>query len=181
MVTDPQRQIERCNAYLKSRTATYGQRKQRYKAVADLLVGSGLYNDYTICDVGAGWTDFDYYLRREHDWRGRYWPVDGAFDGIDLNDWEPPQPVDYFIAIEVLEHLHTPFRLVQRLLALAQIRVIVTTPNPAVVNVLAVDPTHQTPIYRGLLEKYGFRVEERSFFGQDRDSLLAWSPFGGCW
>ncbi|KKM73981.1 hypothetical protein LCGC14_1404890 [marine sediment metagenome] len=45
----------------------------------------GLKNSDTVCDVGAGATELDVCLRVDASWKGRYWPIDGGLDGVDLN------------------------------------------------------------------------------------------------
>lgn len=167
--------IVECDTYLATRTSTHEQRLPRYRAVASILRDAGLSDRDTLCDVGAGWTDFDAHLRTGLRWRGRYWPVDGALDGQDLNYWVPPRRAEWFVAIEVLEHLLWPFQLLYRMCAAADKGVVITTPNPAVVDVLALDPTHQSVLPADTLRRgMGMEVREVELFGQERDSLLAW-------
>ncbi len=160
--------------YLKARTGTYAQRCQRYMAAADVLSREGLGDTDTLCDVGAGWTELDAFLRVTLNWRGRYWPVDAALDGTDLDRWNPPQGAEWFVVLEVLEHLDHPHSLLRALTRAATKGVILSTPNPRTVDVLAIDPTHKTAIFPTILGDYGFHVTERSFFGSDDDSLFAW-------
>jgi hypothetical protein len=63
------------------------------------------------------------------------------------------------------------------MIAKARRGVIVSTPNPEVVDVFACDETHVTAISRTFLEMAGMTVEARSFYGQPDDSLFAvYSP-----
>ncbi|WP_329428876.1 NUDIX domain-containing protein [Streptosporangium sp. NBC_01495] len=81
-------------------------------------------------DVGAGLTELDVCLRVDYGWRGRYVPVDGWLDGVDLETWQPPRAFDWFACLEVLEHLRDPGRLVKALQDNATCGLVITTPNP---------------------------------------------------
>ncbi|MBE1585075.1 hypothetical protein ACFPOI_49770 [Nonomuraea angiospora] len=72
--------------------------------------------------------------------------MDAWVDGVDLNEWTPPRQYDWFAALELLEHLDKPERLVRALQRHATKGVVVTTPNPQVWDVLAMDPTHVTSL-----------------------------------
>lgn len=166
------------------RRSGYEYRCRRYAIAAQLLTAGGLTDDHTIVDVAAGWTDLDFYLRTELRWRGRYIPVDGAIDGVDIDGWNPPCSRDWFVALEILEHLDDPERLARALLSQAHHGVIVTTPNPATVDVLAMDPTHRTSITADQLRGWGFDTEATSLYGTTNDGLVAWHhrhspPHGG--
>lgn len=181
--------IAQADAYLASRTGCYEWRCERYDAALEAMHGLGLDDDCAVVDVGAGWGEFGVrlhtgiaypgdgacvYMRPS---RARYVPVAAAIDGIDLDHWTPPRQADYFVCLEVLEHLRTPGRLLTELIAHATRGVIVSTPNPATTDVLGMDSTHRTPITRAFLEMAGMHVEEASFYGQPADSLFAvWSP-----
>lgn len=170
-------------AYLDEGTATYEQRTLRYQAVAQILQSHGLADNDLVVDVGAGRTQFDYFLRvdffddplrRLRRWRGRYLAVDGALDGTDLNDWAPQTEAEFFVAIEVLEHLKQPHRLMEAMVAMCTKAVVVTTPNPDAVDVLAMDPTHVTPISARDFNRHGWCWELVSLFGTKDDTILAW-------
>lgn len=163
-----------CEDYLNSRTGKYEWRRVRYIAVADLLIEAGLNNDDLIIDVGAGWTEFDYCLRAEYGWRGRYLPVDGQFDGTDLNLWTPPREASFIVAIELLEHLFNPMRMMLAMRAHASKLIVATTPNPATTDVLGMDPTHVTPLPEKFFKVMGWQTRVESFYGQVDDSILAW-------
>jgi hypothetical protein len=49
--------------------------------------------------------------------------------------------------------------------------VVVTTPNPAVVDVLAMDPAHRTPITRQQLAGAGLYTSVHNFYGADGDGI----------
>lgn len=123
-------------------------------------------------DVGAGWTELDYCLRRDGLWRGRYYPVDACLDGIDLDHWIPPREVDFIVCLETLEHLHRPHRLVSAMQAAATRAVIVSTPNPDETDVLGMDADHKHPVHLADLVTWGFRVEFAEFYGRGSDSLF---------
>ncbi len=174
MPDSPRDMLEPCNRYLAARTAAYADRLPRYMAAAGVLAKGGLTDSMTVCDVGAGWTEFDICLRAILRWKGRYWPVDGGLDGTDLELWVPPQHADWFIALEVLEHLANPDRLLAAMMGAARKGVVISTPNPRTVDVLGMDADHRTIIYATYLEHLGFTVTAQSFYGKPKDSLFAY-------
>src|SRR4051794_2907957 len=127
IISDTERSINkrRWEKYLSQRTGTYEFRCRRYHAVYAQLILNGLKPDDLIVDVGAGMCEFDTYLR-SMGWSGRYLPVDGAIDGTDLNGWGPSTRADFFVAIEVLEHLPQPFLLMSLLSMFAEKAVVIT-------------------------------------------------------
>jgi hypothetical protein len=161
--------IVSCDAYLGARTGRYEWRAIRYRAALEHIQPD---DTDTIVDVGAGWTEFDYCLRAEFGSRCRYIPVDGCIDGTDLEVWTPPREADWFVALELLEHLHDPDRLVAAMQEKARKGIVISTPNPMTTDVLGMDPTHVTPISAARLAGYGFSSTEESFYGMQRDSLL---------
>ncbi|MFF3669080.1 hypothetical protein [Microtetraspora malaysiensis] len=163
--------VQRCEEYIRRPRRPYAERKARYQAAADRLYLGGLSNLDILVDVGAGLTELDVCLRVEHGWRGRYVPVDGWLDGVDLNTWEPDRCFDWFAALEILEHLNEPGRLVEVLQKHATRGLVVTTPNPDVWDVLAMDSTHVTPISRAMLEEWGFQTTLHTFYGKYQDGL----------
>lgn len=162
-----------CQDYLNKRVSSYWFRCRRYKAVADKLFELGLNDKHTIFDLGAGRCDFDYYLRVTRKWRGRYVPVDGSIDGTDLEAWIPPS-ADFFVSIEVIEHLQNPLRLLLYMRRMARMGVVVTTPNPETTDVIGMDPTHVSPVPHAALWYVGFKTRSRTFFGKPKDSILGW-------
>lgn len=154
----------------------------------------GLDDRCTVMDVGSGWGEFGARMHTgtecrcpgEDDptcpgeWpgvRARYIPVDAGNDGTDLETWTPPRGVDYMVALEVVEHVKDPARLIGSMKLAARRAVIVSTPNPATTDVLGMDRTHKSVVGRSRLESHGFRVECRSFYGGVDDSLFAvWEP-----
>lgn len=160
----------------------------------------GLSDDSTVVDVGSGWGElgvrlhtgtlgryvgeFPKYVEGAPQWingfppsRARYIPVDAAVDGTDLNHWQPHRRAEWFVCLEVLEHLTRPWLLIDRLRFAADKGIIVSTPNPDVVDVLGMDPTHHQAILAQQLRGKGFKVETRSFYGQPDDALFAvWLP-----
>lgn len=182
---------EHWNAYLNARRGTYDFRCNRYDAVIDVMLTFGYRPDDLVLDVGAGRAEFGKRLLERAGGRC-YIPVDGS-TGTELETWEPEpsysvyaglayglitRPVDWFVCIEVLEHLHDPYRVMKVMEENASKGVVVTTPNPETVDVLALDPTHVTPIPRSAFEFSMWDVEERSFFCKEKDSLLAWRVRG---
>lgn len=166
-----------CNEYLDARTGNYNWRSIRYKRAVMAMSHLGLNNDSVVFDVGAGRTEFDHTLRTMADFKGTYVPVDGAIDGTQLDLWVPPRDADFFVALEILEHLHQPMRLVGEMMMRCKKAIIVSTPNPRTTDVLGMDMTHLTPITGEMLYAAGFLVNEDSFYGKDADSLFGiWMP-----
>lgn len=139
---------------------------------------NGLSDDHTVYDIGAGWTELDITLRVEGAWKGRYIPVDLGLDlSHDLETWTPPRPADFAVALEVLEHLDNPWRLVAELQEAVAV-IVVSVPNPRTVDVLGIDRTHRTIIRAAELEAFGFEVREELFYGGvysagEKDALFA--------
>lgn len=185
--------IEAADAYLAARTGCYEWRCQRYDAALAAMYTVGLDDDCTVLDVGSGWGEFGVRLHAgapqpgsvARGWtnpygapslppsRARYIPVDAGNDGTDLETWFPPRRVDYVVALEVIEHVRRPARLLAKLASAATRAVIITTPNPETTDVLGMDATHRSIVGRWQLEAHGFHVEARSFYGEPDDSLFA--------
>lgn len=170
--------IGSCDQYLSDRTGKYEYRAERYRTAIEWMLVHGLDDSMTVVDVGAGMTEFDYCLRAEYDFRGRYIPVDGGIDGTDLNKWIPPREAHFFVALEILEHLAEPMRLARVMREKAIRGVVISTPNPRTTDVLGMDPTHVAEVHEHDLIFGGFDVKETVFYGgvfsQGRpDSLFA--------
>jgi hypothetical protein len=171
--------IQAADDYLEARTGTYDQRCVRYDAAIEAMGAGGLCDFCTVVDVGSGWGECGARLHQtvphdgSHFHRARYIPVDACIDGTDLETWNPPRDADWFVCLEVLEHLANPARLAYAMRAKATRGIVVSTPNPATTDVLGMDPTHKTPLPAAFFESLGFVVEERSFYGQPADSLFA--------
>jgi len=157
--------IANCDAYMDDRTGKYEFRAVRYRHVIEAMFKNGLDDSMTIFDVGAGMTEFDYCLRAEYNWRGRYIPVDGGIDGTDLNVWGPPRECHWFVALELVEHLWNWRQLTDLMRAKASVGVVLSTPNPKTTDVLGMDPTHVTEVHKFDLMRQGFAVYEETFYG----------------
>lgn len=171
--------VQNCDNYMLEREGKYEWRAVRYRAAADVIFANGFDDSMTIFDIGAGMTEFDYCLRVEYGWKGRYIPIDGGIGGEahNLETWIPPREGHWFVALELLEHLHNPYRLLMEMQTYATKGVIVSTPNPRTTDVLGMDPTHIKEIYKGDLEQRGMSVTEETFYGGvfsngEPDSLL---------
>ena len=171
--------IANCDQYMDDRTGRYEYRAVRYRAAIEWMIANGLDDTMTVVDVGAGMTEFDYTLRAEYNWRGRYIPVDGGIDGTDLNAyWVPPRDAHFFVALELIEHVYTWPSLVMNMKDKATVGVVMSTPNPRTTDVLGMDPTHVRVIYPEYLTPMGFEVSEETFYGGvfsngEPDSLFA--------
>lgn len=158
--------IDNCDTYLSERTGKYEQRAIRYRHACRTMADLGLDDSMTVMDVGAGWTEFDYTLRAEFGFKGRYIPVDGGIDGTDLNNWTPQREVDWIVALEILEHVHEPYNLLQRMMAKATKGIVFSTPNPRTTDVFGMDETHVTEIDAYVCQSFlGFNVKEEMFYG----------------
>jgi len=158
--------IDNCDTYLGQRTGKYEQRAIRYRHALEAMRAHELHDGMTIVDVGAGWTEFDVTLRKEFDFMGRYIPVDGGIDGTDLNNWTPPRRADWFVALEILEHLNNPYEAAAQMMSAANVGVVFSTPNPRTTDVLGMDETHVTEISAKWMEfTLGFEVTEETFYG----------------
>jgi len=170
--------IQDCDSYLGERTGKYEWRRVRYMAAGDFMRANGLDHSHTVFDIGAGMTEFDYCLRTDYQWRGRYIPIDGGIDGVDLdNNWIPPRDAEWFVGLEIIEHLHDWQDMIRMIQSRTTKGIALSTPNPRTTDVLGMDRTHVTAVYPVQLAGLGFDVEERSFYGQPDDSLFAtWTP-----
>jgi len=157
--------VANCDQYMDDRTGKYEWRAVRYRKAIETMYANGLDNSMTVFDVGAGMTEFDYTLRAEYGFRGRYIPIDGGIDGTDLNDWTPPREGHWFVALELLEHLTRWGVLTLRMKEKASQGIVVSTPNPRTTDVIGMDPTHVVAIQPKALERYGFTVTEETFYG----------------
>lgn len=170
---DPAERKRFWDAYLDARTGTYEFRCRRYDAVIDRLEAMGMRRADTVLDLGAGRMEFGQRLR-ERGYLGFYIPVDGSIDGTDLNAWEPPDHVDWAVSIETIEHVHEPLRLLAGMKVAARYGLVVTTPNPDAVDVLALDPTHVCPVSIADLGRWGYQHEVRSLFTSVDDTIIGW-------
>lgn len=160
---------------------TYYDRRQEYAKVYQRLLSMGLGDGDLIVDVGAGSCDFDRYLREEQHWTGRYWPIDGAVQGMDFTidtpGWYlPGEPVDWIVAIETIEHIPQSMNIVRELIDHCTEGVVVTTPNGEILDVASLDLTHVDSYKRSDLERHGMDVEGVTF-SPDRaqpDTLIGW-------
>lgn len=166
-----QHMMDRCSAYIRVDRRPYSERKARYQVASDRLHRGGFCDRDILMDLGAGGTELDYCLRTEHGWRGRYAPVDGWIDGTDLDAWTPRRRPDWFAALEVLEHLQNPRGLVELMKVYADRGFVLTTPNPDVVDVLAMDEDHVHALSREQLEEWGIYVTVHTFYGTLDDGL----------
>lgn len=157
--------FESRDEYMASRAGRYEHRAVRYRAAADFLTALSLDDTSTVYDLGAGWTELDYTLRAEYGWRGRYIPIDAGIAEVDLNHWTPERPVEFTVALEIIEHLYDPMRLVRAMQKVTTRGIAISVPNPRTVDVLAIDDTHVAIVTREMLEAEGFQVEERTFYG----------------
>jgi hypothetical protein len=166
--------VEKWTDYMNTRRGDFEFRSRtRYAAVAKALFASGLKDGDLIVDVGAGTCQFDHHLRTVEGWQGRYLGVDAVLDGTDLNVWQPMMKADFFVCIEVLEHLVNPERMMRLMTTYADKGVVCTTPNPDAVDVISCDPTHISVVPSQIFTDHGFVPMARSFFGVIDDTIVA--------
>lgn len=165
--------IDFWNTYLDARSGTYEFRCRRFDAVIDRLFAMGMRYEDTIMDVGAGRMEFGRRLR-EKGHTGMYVPVDGSIDGCDLNTWHVPTTVHWIVSIETIEHVHDPKRLMRVMQHGSLFGMVVTTPNAAVVDVMAMDPTHLVPLTTIELKAWGYDAYALSLFlDGPEDTIIA--------
>lgn len=171
--TNRQTVLDTCRTYICNRYSTYEFRSIRYEAVLESLRMLGLKDrGHSIVDVGGANGEFGQYLR-EQGFKGRYDVIDGMLDGTDLNKWNPEDNCYHFaVSIEVVEHLKSPQAFLKTLDKVARNGVVVTTPNPHVVDVKAMDATHISPTYPADFYTAGYRVYPAILFFENGDSLV---------
>lgn len=109
-------------------------------------------------------------------------PLDAGLMHLDLETWSPEREVEHVVALEIIEHLRDPERLVRALQGRCTKAMVISVPNPETTDVFAMDETHQSMPDRGFLEGLGFAVEEATFYGGvysagKPDALFAtWTP-----
>jgi 2-polyprenyl-3-methyl-5-hydroxy-6-metoxy-1,4-benzoquinol methylase len=162
-------------AYLAEREHSYAYYcAQRYDPVITEMVALGLETGDLVYDLGAGMGEFGHRLV-ELGYRVRYVPVDGAIDGTYLEYWTPPITADFFVCIETIEHLPKAhgLRLLGKIEAKATKGCVLTTPNPEVVDVAALDQTHASEYRPAELEERGWSTRRFAMYGNHGDSVLA--------
>jgi hypothetical protein len=147
------------------RTGKYEYRAVRYRRAIDEMLHYGLDDSMTIIDMGAGMTEFDYCLRAEYNWRGRYIPIDGGIDGTDIQEWTPKRDAHWFVALELVEHLNNWDLCVDRWKNHATKGIVLSTPHPYNTDVLGMDPTHVCAVEPIALENMNFKVSYETFYG----------------
>jgi trans-aconitate methyltransferase len=164
--------IQDCDNYLGERTGCYDYRRERYAPTVEEMLRIGLSDTDTVYDIGAGMTEFDYCLRTEGHFKGRYIPIDGGIDGTDIQNWIPPRKAEFFVALELLEHLENPHTVVRLMQHFCTKGIIISTPNPWTTDVLMMDRTHKCEIFPKMLEDWGFSWRAASFYGKEADSIF---------
>lgn len=166
------------NTYLEARRGTYEFRCRRYEKVADfMLLGKNPLSRWdTIVDLGGGRGEFGLYLRERFPKLNlTYVNIDGSIDGVDLQRYDPVLEADFYVSIEVIEHLESPWRMLAYAAECSRKAVIITTPNARVTDVLGMDATHRTPITVNALGAHNFtEIGMYKLFTADRyDTLVA--------
>lgn len=164
--------LQTCQAYIGARHSGYEFRSIRYEAVLDSLRLLGLQDGDTIADVGGADGEFGRYLQGQGV-NVSYEVIDGMIDGTDLNKWVPNKTYDFMVSIEVIEHLQSPRNFLQVLGSNSNKGVVLTTPNPHVTDVKAMDATHISEVYPKDFYSEGYRVYPAILFFENGDSLLA--------
>lgn len=137
----------------------YHDRVQMYAWAYATLRSLGLAHGDIVLDLGAGYCDFDMYLRQQG-WFGRYVPLDACIDpALDLETWTPPYEAQWIVALDVLEHLHEWRRLVGYAVEYATKGVVVSTADAATIDVLAMHPSHVSALRAVDLADAGLTVD----------------------
>lgn len=172
--TNRETTLATCQEYIGNRYSSYEFRSIRYEEVLNNLRLLGLQDKgHSIVDVGGADGEFGRYLR-EQGFKGRYDVIDGMIDGTDLNRWEPETESYHFaVSIEVVEHLKSPRTFLRTLDKTARHGVVVTTPNPHVTDVKAMDATHISEVYPVDFYSEGYKVYPAILFFENGDSLVA--------
>lgn len=159
---------------------SYGTQQDRvpeYELAWDVMRRGNVTDYDLIVDIGCGDQGLDLYLRRLAGFCGQYLGIDGSIQGIDFSDYYiPDHRADWFVCLEVIEHVKHPIPMLRHMLRRADKGVIITTPNPDVVDVLAVDPTHVSPVSIDMLESQGMDCSTYTLNpGRgEGDTILAW-------
>ncbi len=171
----PEQWKAECEEYLKAQ-GPWEARCKRYAAVLHNLVLMGFSHGDLVVDVGAGMCDFARYVYQQ-DFAFRYVPIDGSISGINLeSDILTLLKADWYVCIETVEHMNNPFLLLQRMKNYAERGVVVTTPNPDVTDVLALDSDHKTAVNAREFVCMKFLPETVSIHYQDDTILATWQP-----
>jgi len=167
----PEQWKAECEAYLTA-AGPYQSRCRRYELVERNLRDMGFQAGDLVVDVGAGMCDFARYMYGAG-YAFRYLPIDGSISGIDLDsDILVLCNAEWYVCIETVEHMSNPYALMQKMKNYATKGVVVTTPNPAVTDVLALDEDHKVPVTYDEFVMMKFLPEAVSIHYQD-DTLLA--------
>ena len=169
----PEQWKAECEDYLKGQ-GPWQSRARRYGKVEETLNVMGLNPGDLIVDVGAGMCDFARYMYGNGHFM-RYLPLDGSIDGRDIEKMETEFPFgDWQVCIETVEHMHDPLGLLRVMAARANRGVVVTTPNPDVTDVLALDSDHKCAISMDDFIGMGYLPEAVSIHYQDDTILATW-------
>ena len=161
-----------CEAYLRAQ-GPWESRSRRYRAVWRALLQMGFMTGDLVVDVGAGMCDFARYMYRTENQQFRYLPLDGSIDGRDIEKMREEFPFgDWMVCIETVEHMHDPYGLLDVMKARANKGVAVTTPNPRVTDVLALDSDHKHAISIEEFIGIGYLPEPITIH-YEQDTLLA--------
>lgn len=164
--------LQSCREYIGNKHSAYEFRSIRYEAVLDSLRLLGLQDGDSVVDVGGADGEFGRYLN-DVGVNVDYKVVDGMLDGTDLNEWNPKESADFMVSIEVIEHLKVPRNFLQTLDNHSKKGVVLTTPNPHVTDVKAMDATHISEVYPADFYSEGYKVYPQILFFENGDSLLA--------
>lgn len=162
-----------CEAYLTAQ-GPWLSRSRRYTAVEIALCSMGFHHGDLIVDVGAGMCDFARYMYQEGYFM-RYLPIDGSIDGTDI-ETDPFASGDWMVCIETVEHMNKPFDLLRMLAARAKYGVVVTTPNPARTDVLALDSDHKCAISMDDFIGLGYLPNTESIHYEEDTILATYQP-----
>lgn len=151
-------------------------RSRRYQAVRENLHYMGFNQGDIVYDLGAGMCDFARYMY-QHGEQFRYVAIDGGIDGIDLEydfDFNSLGAGAWFVMIETIEHLMCPLEFLERMSHYGA--AVVTTPNPARTDVLALDPTHKSSVSYQDFVDLGYLPNYESIHYEEDTILATYQP-----
>ena len=160
---------EEASQYLNGKYRSYDERAVRYRLATLAMIMMGLDENDSVLDFGGGDAELEKCMRDEFGWKGLYVNVDYV-TGLDIKQVLAEHAAnfrcDFVTGLEVIEHLDQPWVniMLMRLPFYARKGVVLSTPDPLVQDVLAMDNTHVTPVYPVMFAARGYTVERHMLY-----------------